>query len=168
MENRLFSSLTSRSKHRDIIHVWQPNARNQFISDTVHELYDGIDIINAVFSTQLIPVFTIHLVDLIFLSFSALKIFLNPTFGALHRAHIISLMTYFLLALMVAPYFACSTVAESSETMKIIGRIMATGQLSPESVNFFSQLLTQFRFRKPMIENECFTVDWRLFVSVSL
>lgn len=152
----------------NIVHVWQPNARNQFISDTVHALYDGIDIINAVFSTQLIPVFTIYLVDLIFLSFSALKIFLHPTFGALFIAHIIGFIAYFSLALMVAPYFACSTVAESTETMKIIGRIMATGQLSPESANFFTQLLTQFRFRKPVIENECFTIDWRLFVSVSL
>lgn len=125
--------------------------------------------INSIFSVQLIPIFTIYLADLTFLSFSALTVSLNSAFGSEQFIlHCVLLIAYFLLAIMVTTYYASNTVNETSATLKIISKIIVTGQLSKDSVNSFSQLLTQFRYRNPILRNEFFTIDWRLFVSVSL
>lgn len=161
-------SLEKNSLKNNIILVRSKHVNLKYFAELFNDLYDGIELINSTFTTQLIFAMLSFLITDIFAAYGALKELLveNNRLPILLVGNSVWVaIQYAIKGFMV--YAGSSTTDEAEKPITIIAK--AAGSMdSSELKSDLMALLVQLRCRNKKLENVFFTINWNLILAVHI
>lgn len=169
IERGFISSITTVKTQPNMMFNYQAKQKLKIFSELYSDLCDTIEIINSTFTTHIVFVLTLLLVTDILSSYSALREFNKASYmfyfsvGTNGSWTVIMYCVKFFLA-----YSGDSTTNEAEKTLVLVMKAITDANSNIELRNELNFLLTQMNFRKKVLSNKFFDINWRLILTVDI